>query len=73
MDFRTASVTPNCIAPSDKVIDESKRAWKEKFATQYRSYSGTNFKKLRHIKKSSVRTDDVPAKIQIKYLPITNV
>jgi len=50
-DFRTVSVTPNCTASSDKVIDELKRVWKETFAAQYRSYYGINFKKMRHTKK----------------------
>jgi len=36
MDFRTVSVTPNRTASSDKVIDELKGVWKEKFAAQYR-------------------------------------
>jgi hypothetical protein len=73
MDCMTAQVTPNCIASSDKVMDELKRVWTQKFAAQYRSYSGSNFKKLRHTKKFSVRTADVPAKIRNKYLPITIV
>jgi len=73
MDCMTAPVTPNCIASSDKVIDELKRVWKENFAAQYRSYSGSNFKKLRQTKKFSVRTAEVPAKIRNKYLPITTV
>jgi hypothetical protein len=52
MDCMTATVTANCIASSDKVMDELKRVWKEKFAAQYRSYSGSNFKKLRHTQKN---------------------
>jgi hypothetical protein len=73
MDFMTASVTPNFTASSDKVIDEFKRGCKGKFVAQYRSYSGINFKKLRHTKKYSVRTADVPVKIRTKYISITTV
>jgi len=78
MDFKTVSVTPNCKASSNKVIDELKRVWKEKFAAQYRSYYGINFKKLRHTKKIQIQdsrcpgqnSNQVPADYKCVMLPL---